>query len=42
MTILARLCHFLMHEYISPRGAYHTLDGYMAQFLALYDYIEQG
>jgi hypothetical protein len=39
MIIPARICHFLMHKYISPRGAYHTPDGHMAQFLTLYDYI---
>jgi hypothetical protein len=42
MTILGRLCHALMPEYIPPRGAYHTPDGHMAQFPALCDYIEQG
>jgi hypothetical protein len=41
MKIPASLCHFLMSEYISPRGVYHTPDGHMAQFPALYDYIEQ-
>jgi hypothetical protein len=42
MTILARLCHFLIHEYILLRGVYHTPDGHMAQFPALCDYIKQG
>jgi hypothetical protein len=42
MTIPARLCHFLMLEYISPPSAYHTPDGHMAQFPALCDYIKQG
>jgi hypothetical protein len=42
MTIPAKLCCFLLREYISPRGAYHTRDGHMAQFPALCDYIEQG
>jgi hypothetical protein len=42
MTISARFCHFLMHEYISPHGAYHVLDGHMTQIHALCDYIEQG
>jgi hypothetical protein len=32
MIILAKLCHFLMREYMSPHGAYHTSDGHMAQF----------
>jgi hypothetical protein len=41
MKILARLCRFLMHEYISPHGVYHTPDGHMAQFPTLCDYIEQ-
>jgi hypothetical protein len=39
MKISAR---FLMHEYISPHGAYHVLDGHMTQFHVLCDYIEQG
>jgi hypothetical protein len=42
MTIPFRICHFLICEYISPRGAYHTHDGDMAQFPALCDYIHQG
>jgi hypothetical protein len=42
LTILARLCHLMMHEYVSPRGAYHVHDGHMAQFSMLCDYIEQG
>jgi hypothetical protein len=42
MTILARLCHLLMCQYILSRGAYHTPDGHMAQFPKLCDYIKQG
>jgi hypothetical protein len=42
LTIPSRLCHFLMHEYISPRGKFHILDGHMTQFPALCDYIQQG
>jgi hypothetical protein len=42
LTILSRHCHFLMHEYISPRGQFHIPDGHMAKFSALCDYIEQG
>jgi hypothetical protein len=42
LTILSRLCHFLMREYISPHGRFHIPDGHMTQFLALCDYIEQG
>jgi hypothetical protein len=41
LTVPANLCHFMMHEYISLRGAYHVPDGHMAQFLVLCDYIEQ-
>jgi hypothetical protein len=40
MTIPARLCHFLMCEYILPRGVYHIRNGHMAQFPVLCDYIE--
>jgi hypothetical protein len=42
MTIPARLCHFLIREYISSCSVYHTLDGHMAQFSMLCDYIQQG
>jgi hypothetical protein len=42
MTILSSLCHFMMREYISPHGVFHTPDGHMAQFHALRDYIHQG
>jgi hypothetical protein len=42
LTILSRLCHFLMREYISPRGWFHIPDGHMAQFPTLCDCIEQG
>jgi hypothetical protein len=42
MTIPSRICDFLMHEYISPHGVYHTPDGHMAQFPVLCDYIQQG
>jgi hypothetical protein len=41
MTIPARFCHFLKREYISPRGAYHTLDGHITQFPVLCDYMQQ-
>jgi hypothetical protein len=41
MTIPVRLCHFLIHEYISPHDVYHTPDGHMTQFPVLCDYIEQ-
>jgi hypothetical protein len=39
MIIPVRLCHFLIREYISPRGVHHTLDGHLAQFPMLCDYI---
>jgi hypothetical protein len=42
ITIPARLCHFLMSEYISPRVVYHTPNGHMTQFPVLCDYLEQG
>jgi hypothetical protein len=42
MTIILRICHFLLHEYISPCGAYHTLDGHIAYFPVLCDDIQQG
>jgi hypothetical protein len=42
MTVIARLYHFMMHAYISSRGAYHVPNGHMTQFHALCDYIEQG
>jgi hypothetical protein len=42
LIISTRICHFLMHEYISPHGAYHIPDGRMSQFLALCNYIQQG
>jgi hypothetical protein len=40
LTIPSRLCHFLMHEYISSRGVFHIPNDHMAQFPALCDYIE--
>jgi hypothetical protein len=39
MLVLSRLCHFLMREYISPKGMFDIPDGHMAQFPALCDYI---
>jgi hypothetical protein len=42
MIIPSRICHFLMHVYISPHGAYHSPDGQMAQFTVLCEYIQQG
>jgi hypothetical protein len=42
LTIPSKLCHFLMREYISLHGVLHILDGHMAQFLVLCDYILQG
>jgi hypothetical protein len=41
-TILSRICHFLMRDYISPHGVFHTPDGHMAKFPVIYDYIKQG
>jgi hypothetical protein len=42
LIILSKLCHFIMHEYISPHGRFHIPNGHMTQFSALCDYIEQG
>jgi hypothetical protein len=42
MTISSRICHFLIREYILPRGTYHTPDDHMGQFIALCDYMQQG
>jgi hypothetical protein len=42
LTVPSRLCHFLMYEYVSPRGQFHISDGHMAQFPMLCDYIQQG
>jgi hypothetical protein len=42
IIVLVRFCHFMMHEFILPRGVYHVPDGHMTQFLALCHYIEQG
>jgi hypothetical protein len=39
--ITSRICHFLMRDYISPCGVFHTPDGHMAKFPALCDYIKQ-
>jgi hypothetical protein len=36
------LCHFLMREYISPRGRLYIPDAHMTQFPTLCDYILQG
>jgi hypothetical protein len=30
LSVPSRLCHFLMREYISPRGRFHIADGHMA------------
>jgi hypothetical protein len=40
LTILARLCHFFMSEYISRHSMYHVPDGHMTEFPT--DYIKQG
>jgi hypothetical protein len=42
LVVPARLCHFMMREYISPHGVYHVPDGHMTHFPALCYYIEQG
>jgi hypothetical protein len=42
LSVPSRICHFLMHHYISPCGQFHIPDGHMTQFPALYDYIDQG
>jgi hypothetical protein len=42
MTNPSRICHFIMHEYISPHDGYHIPDGHMVKFPVLCDYIHQG
>jgi hypothetical protein len=42
LTIPARLCYFLIREYIPSRDVYHVSNDHIAQFSALYDYIEKG
>jgi hypothetical protein len=42
MLVPSRLYHFLMHQYISPRGWFHIPDNHMAQFPVLCDYILEG
>jgi thioredoxin-related protein len=42
LSISSRICHFLMHHYISLHGRFYIPGGHMAQFLALCDYIDQG
>jgi hypothetical protein len=42
LLVSSRLCHLLMHQYISPRGQFHIPDGHWGQFSALRDYILQG
>jgi hypothetical protein len=37
-TITARFCHFMMHEFISPKGKYHPHQGHMADNAALCDW----
>jgi hypothetical protein len=37
LSVLSRLCHFLMREYILPRQWFHIPDGHMTQFPALCD-----
>jgi hypothetical protein len=41
LLVPLRLRHFLMREYIFPRGRFHIPDGHMTQFPALCDYIQQ-
>jgi hypothetical protein len=38
ITISERLCHFMMHEFISSKGRYHQDSGHMASNLALCDW----
>jgi hypothetical protein len=42
LTIPARLCYFLIREYIPSRDVYHVSNDHIAQFSTLYDYIEKG
>jgi hypothetical protein len=38
ITISERLCRFMMHEFILPKGRYHQDSGDMADNLALCDW----
>jgi hypothetical protein len=38
ITILERLCHFMMHEFISPKGRYHNDSGHMTDNPTLCDW----
>jgi hypothetical protein len=38
VTIYARLCRFMMHEFISPKGRYRPHKGHMADNAALCDW----
>jgi hypothetical protein len=37
IIISERLCRFMMHEFISPKGKYHPDNGHMANNAALCD-----
>jgi hypothetical protein len=39
ITISERLCRFMMHEFISPKGSYHQDSGHMADNPALCDWV---
>jgi hypothetical protein len=41
MAFLERLCRFMMHQFISPKGLYHQ-PGHMANNAALYDWVGIG
>jgi hypothetical protein len=38
IIISERLCHFMMHEFISPKDRYHQDSGHMADNPALCDW----
>jgi hypothetical protein len=38
ITIYERLCHFMMHEFISPKCRYHLDNGHIANNVALCDW----
>jgi hypothetical protein len=38
ITILEKLCCFMLHEFISLKGRYHNDSGHMADKLALCDW----
>jgi hypothetical protein len=42
IIISERLCCFMMHEFISPKGRYHPHHGHMSDNAALCDWASDG